>query len=245
MNTLLCLTDNTLDPRIAALCQRVLLREANGLPIVSVSQKPVDLGHNVCVGQIGRSWLSFYRQIIAGLDVVETDTVVFCEHDCLYTSEHLTWQPPSLDTFWYNSNCWLVQWGGHHPELIGMYSYWPHRAAFSQLVCGTKALRQSTEEVLGLLDQGLQVSHGLRWHGEPGVMTEKFLQAFVLASSGRPIQLQSLLEEYVHHFQSGWFATTNPNLDVRHGHNFTGPKRGKKRTYELPYWGRFAEVMNG
>ena len=150
MNTILYLTDNSLDERIAALCRHVLVREADGLPVVSVSQRPVDLGHNICVGEIGRSWMSLYRQLLAGLEVIQTETVVIAEHDCLYTHEHLSWTPPDPGVFWYNENHWLVNWHGNHPEMEGMYSYWPKRTALSQLVCSPQLLEASTKEVMNL-----------------------------------------------------------------------------------------------
>lgn len=245
MNTILYLTDNSLDEQIANLCKRVLLREADGLPIVSVSQKPIDLGRNVCVGEIGRSWMSLYRQILAGLDAVETDNIVIAEHDCLYTSEHLTYQPKDGGAFHYNRNHWLTQWGGNHPELNGMFSWWPNRTALSQLVCRAELLRQSTTDVMNLLEMGLKVARGLHWYGEPGVVSEQFKKAYVEATSGRSTQLQAYLKEYVNKYESRFFDTRNPNLDIRHGSNFTGPKRGKRRRYELPYWGKWEDVING
>lgn len=242
MNTILYLTDNSLEEELAVTCRRKLVqasREVKDLPIVAVSQRPIPLVKNVCVGEIGRSWMSLYRQLLAGLDAVETDNVVICEHDCLYTAEHLTWQPPSPDTFYYNANHWLVQWHGNHPEMEGMYSYWPKRTALSQLVCSAALLRQATEEVMQLLDMGLKVERGLHWYGEPGVVSEQFRKAFVEATSGRPTQLQAYLKDYVTKYKSEFFQTRIPNLDIRHGSNFTGPKRGNKRCYELPYWGKF------
>jgi hypothetical protein len=104
-------------------------------------------------------------------------------------------------------------------------------------------LRQSTEEVMRLLDMGLKVDKGLHWYGEPGQTSEQFRRAFVEASSGRPTQLQAYLKDYITKYDTEYFRTVQPNLDIRHGSNFTGPKRGKDRRYELPYWGKFAEVM--
>ena len=127
MKTILYPTDNSLPEPFAARIRDILVREAVGLPIVSVSQEPIDLGVNICLGQIGRSWLSLYRQLYAGLEVVKTRFVSIAEHDCLYTYEHLSWVPPLDDTFYYNHNHWLGQWGGRHPELNGMFSYWPKR----------------------------------------------------------------------------------------------------------------------
>ncbi len=246
MNTILTITDNSLDEQIAEPCRRILLREAQGLPLVCVSHKPVDLGKNIVVGEIGRSWRSFYSQILTGLEAVETKTVAIAEHDCLYTHEALAYQPNDLSVFWYNRNHWLVQGpGGNHPELFGMYSYWPRRLPFSQLVCSKALLAAATEEIVRLLDMGLQIKGGARWYGEPGVIDAKLRAAFVEAASGRPTQIQRYLKDYVTKYDHKIFKTTYPSLDIRHGSNFTGPKRGKKRCYELPYWGRFEDVLVG
>lgn len=242
-STILYLTDNSVPPEIGDLCQYYLLKEAGDILIVSVSQKPIAFGRNICVGEIGRSWMSLYRQILAGLDAIKTDTVVIAEHDVLYTHEHLSYQPANLDAFYYNFNHWLVEWHGNHPELDGMYSYWPKRTALSQLICTVSLLRQSTQEVMRLLDMGLRVEKGLHWYGEPGQTSEQFRQAFVEANSGRPTQLQAYLKDYVSKYQTEYFRTEIPNLDVRHSKNFTGPKRGKNRTYDLPYWGKFSELF--
>lgn len=148
--------------------------------------------------------------------------------------------------FYYNYNHWLVEGpGGNHPELFGMYSHWPRRSALSQMVCATNLFRQSNAEVMKLLEMGLEIRRGLHWYGEPGVMIDQLRRAFVEASSGRSPQLQRHLHDYITHYDYKGFATGKPNIDIRHGGNFTGPKRGKKRCYELPYWGRFEEVMNG
>jgi hypothetical protein len=243
MKTIIYLTDNTLDEKIASKCKEILVKEAGGNPIVSVSQKPIDLGINICVGEIGRSWLSLYKQLIIGLKIVKTEDIAIAEHDCLYSHEHFNWIPPKKDIFYYNFNHWLVQWGGNHPELNGMYSYWPKRTAMSQLICNKDLLMKATQEVINLLAMGLKVEKGLHWYGEPGVKSEQFKKAFVEASSGRPTQLQTYLKAYLVKNSSDGFETTIPNLDIRHGTNFTGPKRGNKRRYTLPYWGEFKQYL--
>jgi hypothetical protein len=96
---------------------------------------------------------------------------------------------------------------------------------------------------LGLLDHGLKVAQGLHFYGEPGVKSKQFEQAFVEASSGRSTQLQAYLKEYVTKYTSEFFRTETPNLDIRHNSNFTGPKRGKERCYNLPYWGQFGALI--
>ena len=100
-------TDNTLPEPLATAVQRQLIRSAEGKPIISVSQKPMDLGRNICLGDIGRSHLSIYRQILAGAEAADTELVGLAEHDCLYTPEHWNYVPPD------NENV-LVQ---HQPLL--------------------------------------------------------------------------------------------------------------------------------
>lgn len=244
--SILYLTDNSLDPKIANLCKMILLGESGDMPIVSVSQKPICFGKNVCVGEIGRSWKSLYTQILAGLEHITTDWVVIAEHDVLYNHEHLHYIPDDPAVFWYNSNCWLVVGpGGNHPELFGMYSYWPQRYALSQLIAPRQLLFNSVSEILGLIDAGLKLEKGMRWYGEPGVVEGNLKKAALYADSGRPAQLQSYLRDYITRYGNKVFKTELPNVDIRHGNNFTGPKRGKKRCYEIPYWGKFAEIMNG
>jgi hypothetical protein len=245
INTIIYLTDNSLSPEIAGLCQRVLVREAGGLPIISVSQRPVDLGRNICLGEIGRSWISLYRQLLAGCAAAETEWVAVCEHDCLYTHEHLSYRPVGGGVFHYNTNCWLVQWGGNHPELNGMYSYWPRRLVLSQLICRRDLLRESITERLAILEGGASWDREFLGYGEPGVVSARALdKARRYAASGQNAQLAPYLAEYLTKYAHGVFQTDAPNLDIRHSSNFTGPKRGKKRCYHLPYWGRFEEVIH-
>jgi len=103
----------------------------------------------------------------------------------------------------------------------------------------------SVEEIMRLLDMGLKVEKGKRWYGEPGVIDGNLKRAAVEADSGHATQLQRYLKEYVTKYDHQTFISTYPSLDIRHSSNFTGPKRGKKRTYELAPWGRFEDVMRG
>ena len=244
MKTIIYLTDNSLDEALALKCREILVREAGDNPIISVSQKPIELGTNICVGEIGRNWFSLYKQQLAGLHAAKTKFIAIAEHDCLYTNEHFSFDPLRDDTFYYNANCWLVQWGGNHPELNGMYSKWHGvRYALSQLICSRELLIASIEERLALIENGVQV---VRKAGEPGCMPLGFRQKVeTWAKSGAPVQLQRYLKDYLEKYRSETFETVNPNLDIRHGSNFTGPKRGKRRRYSLEYWGEFKNLWEG
>jgi len=198
---------------------------------------------------------------VEGLKACDTQYVAVAEHDCLYSNEHFRHVPLAADTFDYNKNCWLVQWKSNHPELDGMYSYWRRRLAQSQVVCWRESLLQAVTERLALVDAGLR---GFRWAGEMGTMSPQtwdvvktyahwfdsgnpnlplLLRHSALAASGKPCHLIQFVEEHVTKWKHRTFVTAIPNLDIRHQGNFTGPKRGKLRRYDLPYWGRFADLI--
>jgi hypothetical protein len=142
-----------------------------------------------------------------------------------------------------------VNWGGNHPELNGMYSMWVNkdhspRLALSQLICDKHLLAASVNERLAILENGGEMDREFLGCGEPGVVSTRALEkARRIANSGESIQLQPYLNDYLKKYENRTFSTVLPNLDIRHGTNFTGPKRGKDRRYELEYWGKFSEIM--
>jgi len=99
-------TDNLLDEDIMRACQRQI--EKSGLPIVSVSLRPIDFGENIVVdGERGP--LTMFKQILAGLEAIDTDVVFFAEHDVLYSTSHFDFTPGERDLFYYNQNSWKVE----------------------------------------------------------------------------------------------------------------------------------------
>lgn len=241
MITIIYYTDNKLDEEIAKVCRNELVKASEGKPIISVSQQPLDLGENICVGDIGSSWVNLYKQLLAGCEKATTKYIATAEHDCLYSPEHFNWTPPTDDTFYYNENVYFVQWKGNHPEMEGMYStYWTERRALSQLICNRELLIKSLKARLDLLDAPENIVKKV-YFGEPGASEIRLKRAREIAHSGSSAQLQWFLKDYIDAEKAEIFRTQIPNLDIRHQSNFTGPKRGKNRTFELPYWGKFLE----
>jgi len=229
-NTIIYLTDHSLDEKLNKLCQKILLREAREIPIISVSQRPIEFGKNICVGEIGRSWLSLYKQLKAGIDNVETENIVICEHDCIYTYEHLSFSPPKDNTVYYNNNTWLVQYDSKDKfEYNGMFSFMPRRYAMSQLVANKEFMRIDTDLRLRvLMDQTDDIS---------------VIRAQQWAATGRSMSIGFLIQHKLPDHPHQRFTTKIPSLDIRHNDNFTGSKRGKKRCWELPYWGKLEDIM--
>ena len=103
-------TDNQCDEKITNIVREQLLRisEKNEIKIVSVSLQPIDFGQNIVL-PLERSILTMFKQILTGLETLDTDIVYFCEHDVLYNEEHFTFIPPSKDKYYYNQNTWQVR----------------------------------------------------------------------------------------------------------------------------------------
>jgi len=87
--TLLLATANRLPDETARRIRKNLLDVTQGrYPIVSVSQKPIDFGYNICVGEIGANKYNCYRQLYIGAQAVETKYVAVVDDATLYTPGH-------------------------------------------------------------------------------------------------------------------------------------------------------------
>jgi hypothetical protein len=90
-----------------------LLTVIGEAPLISVTQRPLDFGQNICVGEIGFSTYNVYRQILVGAEAAETPWIACCEDDTLYVPEHFNARPPP-HVFWYNHNRWWVEPGNRY-----------------------------------------------------------------------------------------------------------------------------------
>ena len=245
--TIIYYTENLIPEPLFTQIQKLLVKSANGRPIVSVSHKPIDLGTNICIGVYKRSWLMLYRQLLLGMKLAKTKYVAMAEHDCLYTNEHFSFKPPRDDTFYYNEYNRLVQWTNKHPELKGMYSTYTDprskkRYALSQMICNRELFVDSLNKRLDLIDKDRSVLRNIANASEFGYSKLKRVQKW--AKSGRAVYLKNMLEDLLEKENYGSFKTKVPNLDIRHDGNFTGAKRGKRRTFDEPYWGRFQDLID-
>ena len=222
--TILYYTDNSLEEPLASLCREKLLEAADGKRIISVSQKPLNFGDNFVIGDIGRSHLSIFRQVLMGLEQVKTKYVAMAEHDCLYTKEHFNWTPPEDTKFYYNVNHWFLR------PKDGMYSYF-RRKALSMMIANTELTLKACKEKVEILEKGIIIRKGQLGACEFGVLeNEKAYQDYraTLKDLGKNKPYKAVA-----------FSTTLPNLDIRHGKNFSGDRKTDKRCYELPYWEKF------
>ncbi len=108
--TLLYYTASTIEDYLAENVRKHLLKmNAEAYPIISVSQKPLDFGTNLCVGEIGKSYYNCYKQIYLGAKEVKTKYAALIEDDTLYPMEHFSHRPTSEDVFSFNKNMWYAE----------------------------------------------------------------------------------------------------------------------------------------
>lgn len=107
--TLLYATDNFLNEDTRKKVVNYLLEVTeNKYPIISVSQKPIELGKNIVYGEKGKSKFNMYKQLHVGIQEVETKYVATIDDDTLYAPEHFLYRPPNDEVFAYETNCWFA-----------------------------------------------------------------------------------------------------------------------------------------
>ncbi|MCP4648829.1 MAG: hypothetical protein GY853_01935 [PVC group bacterium] len=150
--TVVYYTDGSLDKEIEEFCVGRLIEAAYFHRTICVSQKPIGFGDiNICVGDIGRSRLSLYKQILYGVAIADTKYIALAEHDVLYTSEHFNWTPPTDRKFYYNINHWLVDWN------TGQYAY-SRRKVLSMMIADKNLILRAVKDKISLLEKNKETS---------------------------------------------------------------------------------------
>jgi hypothetical protein len=240
--TIIYITDNKLDENLANFCKKNILESIGDYPLISVSHKPIDFGTNICVGELERNSLSINKQIMKALEVVKTKYIAIAEHDCLYTKEHFSFIPTDDNIHWYNENVWILQlYSDRQPEWNGVFSNYPERKANSQLICDTNLMIKSTQDRIDMMgDPAWMKKHPSGRIGEAGHI---HLPHIMRLSAGKSVRhIRAKLLEYMKYEGRNW-NTKIPNVDIRHKDNFTKNRRGPKRIWELPYWGKMEDII--
>lgn len=120
-------TDNRLDGTAIGMAAQYQLLQTD-LPITAVSLRPIEFGRNIVLS-LERGYLTMAKQILAGLEAMDTDVVFFCEHDVLYHPTHFDFTPPTRETYYYNMNVWKLNAETGHAvtyitkQLSGLCAY--------------------------------------------------------------------------------------------------------------------------
>lgn len=198
------------DPAILDACREQLKSAAGDLPIVSCTLKPVDLGLNIVL-PLERGYLTMARQILIALEMSSADVIFFAEHDLIYHASHFQFTPEREDAFYYNQNCWRVDY------CCGNALFY-----YANQLSGLCAYRQVLldhfrERVARIEKEGFSRSMGF----EPG--TRKIRHGGV---DDRPF--------------ATWMSEV-PNIDIRHKHTLTPSRWKKEQFRNQRYTAGWTE----
>ena len=138
--TIIYYSANTISDEFYQKTKGALLKAAGNIPIISVSHKPMDLGKNICVGDIGASNINIYKQLLIGAKEATTEYIATAEDDTLYSESHYAHRP-SEGMFGYNMNKWsLFTWSD--PPIFSNRG----RMTLNALIAPRKLLIEALEE---------------------------------------------------------------------------------------------------
>jgi len=207
-------TDNTLGEPLFSESQKTIAQ--SGLPIVSVSLKPIDFGKNIVL-DIERGYIAYTRQILTALEKSESTYVFFTEHDVLYDKSHFDFIPPGNDIFYYNENCW--RWD---IKTDTMFRH-DRMLSLSCMCCKRElALEFYWKRMMKITEVGYdqfmsrEPKLARQWGYEPGTKQRR---------------RGGLTDD---DFET--WSSEKPNIDVRHGKNFSPPKTKLSDFKHPPKW---------
>lgn len=203
------------DPLFEGRIQETLLKNCGDIPIISVTQKPIKLGKNICVGDVGVSGFNMFRQVQIACREAKSTFVLSAEADCLYPPDYFTFIPPRVvcDTehCYRNSNLYVM---GDHRD------YW-----FSKPEGATHAQVVGREYYLKTLDK--------LFEGEPQWDTNQ--------KNFPKEKFRGHKEDVFDNIE--YYETQNPVFQIKTHRSmryFTHSER--KPIYDLPYWGNGKKV---
>ena len=85
-----------------------LKQKAGDIPIVSVTQIPLDLGTNICIGRRPFSYTTEWKQVLIALKASKTKFCIAAESDCIYPPEYFAFTPPEEKMMYNYDNIYLV-----------------------------------------------------------------------------------------------------------------------------------------
>jgi len=134
-----------------------------GIPIISVSHKPIDFGKNIHVEGFEYSIYNIYKQILIGAKEATTKYVACCEDDALYPREHFEYRPKD-DEFAYNINRYLV-----NKDCF----FSPRRACMCTCIASRELMIETLEKRFEKYPNLIMDRNTLRQFGEPGRSEER------------------------------------------------------------------------
>jgi len=214
--TVVYYTCNAEDPVFEQRVGEALVESAGDTPIISVSQKPMKLGNNICVGDVGRSSQNGYMQLLIGCEVATTKWVCLAVADSVYVPEYFDFRPPREDVFYFAKPLWVF------------FNQRGHRRRFANkplgselaMVCSRRLLIERIRTIL----EPIGGSWGTHCSGETC--------------------WPNLIDRSV--VKRERFYLENPCVTVKTDNQMhrKTPHRTSSKTNEVPYWGTVNQFMD-
>lgn len=216
--TILYYTSNRENPEFEKKIIDNLLSKSGDIPIISVSQKPMNLGQNICVGEVGQSYINALKQIVIGAKEATTEYLIMAESDFLYTPEYFQFESTGENIYRYD-NIWIM-WLNDEKRREKYRNF--HRKAYS---VGAQIVKR--EFLIDLL--------------------EKYLEDFPTWYD-RSYRKIKLFRSPYHNVPYTFFQEENPCISIKtkNGNTFiTRTKRGAENiSKNLPYWGNVKDLRS-
>jgi len=177
-----------------------LTKMAGVIPIISVTDTPIDFGQNIVIPAGKRGYNDLFNRMMIGVEAAPENSIIYlAEDDVFYTASHFVKTPQDDEAVYFNTNRYY--WA------VGQDSYLP--------MSGTQAWSQ-------------------------GMFRREYMLTALkkyFASTERDADL------HVRHYE---WQSAKPNVDIRHGANFTRngreknlylAGRSKKVVRSIPQWG--------
>lgn len=126
--TVICYSSNREKPEFEKKVTDGIKKIVGNTPIISITQKPMNFGLNICVGDVGLSDYNIYRQMQIGCKLATTQYVATAEADCFYPpTGYFDFIPPDSELAYHYTNLYIL-WQGSHIfnqkafSLCGLFS---------------------------------------------------------------------------------------------------------------------------
>lgn len=225
------------NPHFLANTKKQLAHAIGDAPLIAVSQKPVlwdRVTQNINLGDIGRSHLNIYWQILQGCKAAKTKWVAMAEDDILYSEQHFNFHffvhPHEMekDKFLYDMNkVSLFTWS--NPPI---FSFRSKRKVVNQLIAKRDMLIEAMEERFKKLEELRKIwaeEKIYKYWGDPG-RYEKHLG----------VTTRDCYEFY------SWTPSIVFSHEYAYGYEMNQGKKkkhGDLRIVELADWGRAEDIM--
>ena len=218
--TVVFYTANSVSDYFADNVQKQLLKAAGDRPLISVSKKPMNLGHNIVVDS-PRTYINIYRQALIGAKAAKTKYIALAEDDVLYSPEHFNHRG-SPGKFAYNFGAWSIFTWSNPPVFSHKGG---GRRTLLNLICERDLFIEAMEERFAHWPDDDKINNDL-W-SEPGKYERQ------IGVTVRETEI---------------FFTNPPNIVFIHetalafGHLGKRKKLGEFRATQIPYWGRAEDI---